>query len=320
MRKWILFLMLLAVCIFSYHDIPPENYGPPYLYPENPADRLYRIPLKAGYTSYISGGWCTDTHGGYLHADFAVDFDCPVGDTAFCARAGKVLAIEPAPGGLASYYTIEIGRADSVRDSTSPRGNGWRVIQTKDMYRHMINGSKFVNLGEWVEQGEPVARVNNVAHVHFEVNVNPANSYISPVDPTDSISSIPVPFVGITSQPQGFPERTESYMSQNHRYTGIEQGPLPAFNQNCPVSLSVFPNPFRPSAAFRISVNRTQSDVNLGVFDANGRLVESLFFGSLLNPGNYKVSWYPAGLSSGVYFCMLKTDKKIISKRIYKMK
>ena len=90
MKKWLIFAALLGLPCLAEHVIPQANYGPPYLYPANPADRLYKLPVAAGESSYISGGWVTDSHSGYRHADFSADFDTRVGQMAYAARAGRV--------------------------------------------------------------------------------------------------------------------------------------------------------------------------------------------------------------------------------------
>jgi murein DD-endopeptidase MepM/ murein hydrolase activator NlpD len=317
MKNIISLVLFLTVFGLADHVIPPENYGPPYLYPADPAERPYQMPVAAGESTYISGGWCTDSHSGYRHADFAADFDTDVGQWAYCARAGKVLAIEEAPGGLPSYYTIQIGRVDSMPDSTSPRGNGWRHIQTLDMYRHMNGSTKVVNYGDWVEQGAPIAQVNNVAHVHFEVNVN-GWSFVSPVDTTYPVSSIPIPFVGLTSRPQGFPELYDTYVSEN-TIIGIEKG-LPRQAGQGAVSLSLFPNPFKPATAVRFSLAQAQTGVRLDVFDPSGRLVENLMAESFLNAGTHSLVWAPGRLASGLYVCRLKTDGAAVTRRVHKTK
>jgi hypothetical protein len=307
---------LFAMCCFADHVIPAGNYGPPYLYPANPADRLYKIPLAAGRSTYISGAWCTDPYPtGYHHADFSADFDETVGRFAYCARAGRVLAIEAAPGGLPSYYTIQIGRVDSMPDSTSLRASGYRLIQTRDYYRHLDGATKLVNLGDNVVQGQPIAAINSVGHVHFEVNVS-GWTFVRPIAPYDSLlTSIPVAFQEITVHPQGFPELYDTYVSQNT--------PIGAEKAIAPLSgiaaFTLFPNPFRPSASVHFNL-REKCGVSLEVFDASGRLVERLLAGSVLSPGDYGMAWSAPDLPSGPYVFRLKAGGGTVSRRVHKVK
>lgn len=64
-----------------------------------------------------------------------------------------------------------------------------------------------------------------------------------------------------------------------------------------------FPNPFNPVTNFKFSIAKP-GKVYLLVYDALGRLVETLIEGSMM-PGNYKAEWNAAKYTSGVYFYRL---------------
>lgn len=64
-----------------------------------------------------------------------------------------------------------------------------------------------------------------------------------------------------------------------------------------------YPNPFNPVTNFKFSIAKP-GIVNLSVYDALGRLVETIVNGSIM-PGSYKAEWNAAEYTSGVYFFRL---------------
>lgn len=299
------YLLLLFSVAFSEHIIPPEDFGPPYFCPANPDERIYKIPLAAGESTYISDSYQTDPKPGPApDAGYTIDFDTEYGQMVYAARAGRV-TVSAISGGIPDWYTVEVSRVDSILDSTSTRGNGWRLIQSTDMYRHLLEGSIQVNLGDQVVQGQPIGRTNNVGnnpHLHFQVMI----SYL-----TVSRKMVPTAFWDIRVQPQGFPERFETYVSQNEPI-GIELAPM---KQTDDMALSCFPNPFRASTAVRFSVVEPQTGISLAIFDPAGRLVETLLKDSFLQPGDYSINWVPPQQACGIYFCRLTAGKTVFTRQ-----
>jgi photosystem II stability/assembly factor-like uncharacterized protein len=64
-----------------------------------------------------------------------------------------------------------------------------------------------------------------------------------------------------------------------------------------------YPNPFNPSTSITFHIP-TKSSVSIEIYDVLGRIVRSLFYGTL-PPGTYSREWVAATLPSGVYFCRL---------------
>ncbi|MBL8025387.1 MAG: T9SS type A sorting domain-containing protein [Fibrobacteres bacterium] len=315
MKTYMLILIVAAVSLFAeVHKFPQSNAAIPYLVNDNPALRLYRIPVAEGERSYISGGWSTDTNRGYRHRDFAVDFDTRVGQMAYCARAGRVYFIEEAPGGLPSYYTIQIGRPDSIRDST--RANGWRKVLSLDMYRHVNGTTKLVKIGDWVEQGAPIAKVNDIAHVHFEVNINSWTTQ-SPTEESLQISSIPISFQDITTRPMGYPVMYDTYTSINTIYISAEQPLLSKMAVLTP-AIDASPNPFSPYVNFTVSLPADAGNTSLALYDACGRLLETLFSKAEMGKGVYRFPMQSQSLAKGGYIIRLNTDKGNYSRNIIK--
>lgn len=86
-----------------------------------------------------------------------------------------------------------------------------------------------------------------------------------------------------------------------------------------------YPNPFNPTTniKFTVSIVGTNHDLslqtNLIVYDLLGREVATLVNQKLL-PGNYEFEFNGEGLSSGIYYYVLKTVSKTISKKMILMK
>ncbi len=81
-----------------------------------------------------------------------------------------------------------------------------------------------------------------------------------------------------------------------------------------------YPNPFNPETNIAFSLPRKLS-VYLEIYDIRGKKVATLYSGTKLNAGQHNVIWngkndYGLSLSSGIYFCRLKSD---IGTKIIKM-
>jgi hypothetical protein len=73
------------------------------------------------------------------------------------------------------------------------------------------------------------------------------------------------------------------------------------------------PNPFNPSTVIRFSLARDE-EIDLRVYDASGRTVATLARGRAAK-GPHAVTWRPNGLSSGIYFYVLKTREATITRK-----
>lgn len=98
--------------------------------------------------------------------------------------------------------------------------------------------------------------------------------------------------------------------------TGISQisGEVP---QNFSLSQN-YPNPFNPKTNFEFKISEI-SNVKLEIFDAAGRLMETLV-DKELKPGVYNAEWNASEKPSGVYFYRLKTDYYSATKKMILVK
>jgi photosystem II stability/assembly factor-like uncharacterized protein len=100
------------------------------------------------------------------------------------------------------------------------------------------------------------------------------------------------------------------------RITAIEH-----IKQNLPKRFCLeqnFPNPFNPTTEIRFAI-RESGRVQLIVFDILGREV-TVLSNKEYNPGEYSVVWDASAMPSGVYFCRLKSEKYVETKKMLLVK
>ncbi len=82
---------------------------------------------------------------------------------------------------------------------------------------------------------------------------------------------------------------------------------------NCFVLEQNYPNPFNPSTIIRYSIPYKQN-VILRIFDIAGKQVDEPV-SKIHEAGDYKIEWRASGLSSGLYFYSIITEKNTITKK-----
>lgn len=79
-----------------------------------------------------------------------------------------------------------------------------------------------------------------------------------------------------------------------------------------------YPNPFNPITEITFDL-LSEQHVNLSVYDASGRLIETLL-NSILLPGTYHSQWQSNGKPSGVYYSRLATTGSTQTKKMVLLK
>jgi M6 family metalloprotease-like protein len=74
------------------------------------------------------------------------------------------------------------------------------------------------------------------------------------------------------------------------------------------LKFSAHPNPGRDAVNFELELPRS-SFASFKIYNANGRLVATLFEGSNLQSNNYRLRWQTTLLPAGVYFCRLENEQ-----------
>jgi murein DD-endopeptidase MepM/ murein hydrolase activator NlpD len=113
----------------------------------NPADSPYILPYPVGRQYKVSLKYCqrNSSHSDQLSYDFAM----ALGDEVTAARSGRVVKLD-------EHFT------DDGTDSGAMDYNFIMILHedgTVAFYAHLMQDSILVEIGEWVEAGQPIARV-----------------------------------------------------------------------------------------------------------------------------------------------------------------
>ncbi len=79
-----------------------------------------------------------------------------------------------------------------------------------------------------------------------------------------------------------------------------------------------YPNPFNPETTIEYTIDKT-SYIRLEIYSVNGKLIKTLV-NKKQNPGNYLVTFSGTGLSSGIYYYILKSDNSKVAKKMVLLK
>ncbi len=81
------------------------------------------------------------------------------------------------------------------------------------------------------------------------------------------------------------------------------------------VTLICYPNPFNETTTLSYSLNKA-SKVSLVVYNSYGKEISTLVNGSKQLEGSHNVVFDGSKLSAGIYYCVLKIDSKVITKKL----
>ncbi|MBN1969791.1 MAG: T9SS type A sorting domain-containing protein [Candidatus Delongbacteria bacterium] len=79
-----------------------------------------------------------------------------------------------------------------------------------------------------------------------------------------------------------------------------------------------YPNPFNPETNLRFELERTEM-VRLSVFNDSGSEIDIIYSG-IATKGSHTFTWLNKDISSGVYFCCLKSESNVEFKKMILMK
>ena len=88
----------------------------------------------------------------------------------------------------------------------------------------------------------------------------------------------------------------------------LESGNLSNFdiNNNIFKLNQSYPNPFNPTTTINYQIKQ-YSNIDINIYDINGRLVENLFNG-FKSEGSYSIDWNASNIPSGVYFLNMNAN------------
>ena len=120
-----------------------------------------------------------------------------------------------------------------------------------------------------------------------------------------------------------FPPHTISIDNGEFVFSQVSLPALSISNNTQPEKTSilqkVYPNPFNSNTTIEFSVKNNLENMELIIFDINGRKLETLFSG-YMELGLKSVQWNSGQYSSGIYFVVLETKYSVESKKLVLVK
>ena len=81
-----------------------------------------------------------------------------------------------------------------------------------------------------------------------------------------------------------------------------------------PFQLSNFPNPFSASTTISFTLNKS-SKVKLNIYDINGKLIQTIA-NKEFSAGEHLIDFYGETLSTGIYYCVMKSGEAIQTRKL----
>jgi len=201
------------------------------------------------------------------------------------------------PQNVTCQVTIENHPLISWDESAEPEVQGYNIY--KRLYHVNFPNESFFKLNNELLTG------TSFEDEGFDVNVQASTTayyYVTAVDddPDESEPSETVYNVGHQSQSNAF---TDDISMLINKYDG----------------LMAAPNPFNESVQLSFALQKA-GRVNISVYDINGRKVVELFDGMVNAKELNNITFNANHLGSGVYFCQLKSNDKISTRKLVYLK
>ena len=120
-----------------------------------------------------------------------------------------------------------------------------------------------------------------------------------------------------------FPPHTISIDNGEFVFSQVSLPALSVSNNTQPkrtnILQKVYPNPFNSTTTIEFSMKNDIENMELIIFDINGRKLETLFSGHI-GSGSTSIQWNSGQYSSGIYFVVLETKYSIESKKLVLVK
>ena len=79
---------------------------------------------------------------------------------------------------------------------------------------------------------------------------------------------------------------------------------------------SIYPNPFHDYLTLNYNTLES-SQVRIELYDSQGRLID-LILDQYAEKGNYQLLWDGSNYQPGIYFCLIKMNSLVVSKKLVK--
>lgn len=211
----------------------------------------------------------------------------------------------------------------------------WLVCYNKKIYKSSNGGI------DW-DSSVSISGLN-IDQVYYDIEItSPSNYYISAISNLNSTNEyLPMMFTstnsGLTWESEIF-DITDNNMITPSLYMFNNESGFMVFSsiilgKNILTNINTneqtigtidfdlhqnYPNPFNPKTKIKFDI-QNKSKISLKVYDITGKLISNLV-NDFLNEGSYEVEFSGDNLSSGVYFYILSSNQKTISKKMLLIK
>ena len=201
---------------------------------------------------------------------------------------------------LTGYIAGSEGNSISSVNRTTDGGNSWQLII--DNFQSPLNGICFTSENTGFIYGGISSSIPSLSTSYIGKTTNGGLNWYT----QSSGSNWPVTDISFSNTNIGLAIAFDvvSYTNNGGGSIGIIQT-----SSNIPNAFSIsqnYPNPFNPVTNIEFEISKT-SDVNLTIYDVNGKELEVLV-SSKLNAGTYKASWDASKYSSGIYLYTIKSE------------
>jgi len=141
------------------------------------------------------------------------------------------------------------------------------------------------------------------------------NDYSPCIDAgTPDTTGLNLPEYDLAGEVRIFNDRVDMGAYEWNTFVGVEEFGI----QNFKSKIRVYPNPFATTATIEYELEQ-HSTVQITVYNHLGERIE-LIFEKNQPKGKHQFTWHAENLPAGVYYCMLKTDKKTQTTKMIKLK
>lgn len=270
--------------------------------------------ITGGYVYTNTNDGCSALHNKYLYADYvtqrvwAIDYDAST-------VLSNDIVIEDANISISSFardrhgtvYLLDYGSFATLHKFACSLDPPLPVELTE--FSITRNGNR-VHL-----QWQTASELNNAG---FEIQQKPAD-----VEDFEAIAF--VNGAGTTNEPQTYTFSTEALLSGSYifRLKQVDFDGTFAYSDAIRTDITldeayqlspIHPNPFNPSASFKLSVQRGQT-VSIDVYDLAGRLITSLFDGFIGDNTTQQFIWEASNVPSGTYIIRVQGEHFVQNQR-----
>ena len=217
----------------------------------------------------------------------------------------KIIVDSSANAKLRSFYFLgETGWAVGEQNNENKKlfktvnaGDTWNTINFNERYNLYDVCFKNVNAG-WIAAYDQIKRTSYIFYTE-DGGINWQKQYFPSAH---SISSLYLSNDVLWATGYGLFKLEVKDVSVDDNYKKTDQDNNFTLLQN-------YPNPFNNATKISFNLNKT-SKINLSIYNVSGKKVEILC-DQQFSAGQYQIQWDAKNYSSGIYICLLKTERDV---------